>query len=278
VSNLDRLATTATGIGFTPTLGYGLARPSQLPAAAWVHALAFAFYDPTADRHPNLRVCWAVLRWPATLLRLSWRRVRRGLFVYPTRGRPRAVGAIAPPISWAHVVGGFSLVAVFVLIPTILWARHDGPVPVVDPIAGALVRFVAPVIPVATWLGLIVTIVVATSLLTHLLLLLSNPASRTKAPPISGAALELSDLAAWPERTGHGFDLFDAVLADLERQMPEGTTLMLTPGAPWLRARYRARGFTELGVAQWRTRTTGDPANPPGRTRPLSCSGSCCSG
>ena len=74
---LDRLATQATGHGFTPTLGYGLARPHQLPAAAWVQARAFTRYDPAVCRHPQLRVWWAVLRWPdlrlgERLLMLGW--------------------------------------------------------------------------------------------------------------------------------------------------------------------------------------------------------------
>ena len=104
----------------------------------------------------------------------------------------------------------FAVMAV-VLMPLLLLASHDGPVPVVDPIAITLVRLVAPVLPVATALAGIVGLAVAASLLTHLGLGLSNPAARTKAPPLPGVVLELSGLAAWPERTRLGFGLFDAV-------------------------------------------------------------------
>ena len=204
VTYLDRLATQATGNGFTPTLGYGLARPHQLPAAAWVQARAFTRYDPAVGRHPQLRVWWAVLRWPVSLIILSWRRARRALFVVPTRGRPEAIRPVAPPISYRRVTALFLLVGGLVLMPLLLLAAHDGPVPVVDPIAVTLVRLVAPVLPVATALAGIVGLTVAASLLTHLGLGLSNPAARTKAPPLPGAVLELSGLAAWPGEPAAG--------------------------------------------------------------------------
>lgn len=269
VTYLDRLATQATGHGFTPTLGYGLARPHQLPAAAWVQARAFTRYDPAVCRHPQLRVWWAVLRWPVSLIILSWRRARRALFVVPTRGRPEAIRPVAPPISYRRFTAFFLLVGGLVLMPLLLLASHDGPVPVVDPIAITLVRLVAPVLPVATALAGIVGLAVAASLLTHLGLGLSNPAARTKAPPLPGVVLELSGLAAWPERTRLGFGLFDAVLTDMDQQMPHGTTLLLTPANDGLRAKYQERGFTDIGVGRWMTRTT-DHRNPPRLTEPLS--------
>lgn len=242
---LDRLATAGR---FIPTTGdYRRARWWRLPRCAWILSRAFANrYDPAGNR---IGCFWACLRWPITLLEVVIFRRAGELVTSPAAGRPIAVAAVNPGRDWS----ARDLAVVFGLIMV-----------VVLPLNEAARR-------TTWWLVLPVLLL----LLGPRLALAGYQAHRNRDPgaghrPARGqSTVELSSLAAWPPRkdatkgnqTGPGFALLDAVLVDLDRQLPPGTSLILEPGADKLRAMYRARSFADVPGTHWLCRTT-DPARP----------------
>lgn len=241
---LDRLATSGR---FRPTTGdYRRARWWRLPRCAWILSRAFANrYDPAGNR---IGCFWACLRWPGTLLEVVVFRRAGELVTAPAHGRPIAVAAVNPgrdvrALDLAVVFGIFMVAAV--------------------PLSEAARR-------TTWWLLPVLLLLVVPRLALGGYQARHNHAPGAGPRPARGqSTVELSSLAGWPPRedatkrthTGPGFALLDAVLVDLDHQLPPGTAVILEPGADKLGAMYRDRGFADVPGTHWLCRTT-NPALP----------------